>query len=98
MGGLHEENVNFRLVASIRPDIEDRVGRRSFLPDLYYRLKFLSLEIPPLREKVEDVEPLVTFFNEKHFRETGIRKTFLMRTIRQLEKYKWPGNVGELDG
>jgi DNA-binding NtrC family response regulator len=98
VGGLREEPVNFRLVASTWPDIEDRVADGTFTSDLYYRLKFLSIEIPALRERPEDVESLVAHFSERHFRETGGRKQFLMRTIRQLEQHSWPGNVGELDG
>lgn len=98
VGGLREESVEFRLVASSWPDIEERVANQTVLKDLYYRLKFLCIEIPPLRERPEDVEPLIHFFCEKHFKETGVRKEFLKRTIRWLEKYPWPGNVGELDG
>jgi DNA-binding NtrC family response regulator len=98
VGGVREESVEFRLVASSWPNIEERVAKGTFLPDLYYRLKFLCIEIPPLRERPEDIEPLVHFFCEKHFKETGQRKEFLKRTIRRLEKYSWPGNVGELDG
>lgn len=98
VGGLREESVEFRLVASSWPNIEERVANGSFLPDLYYRLKFLGVEIPPLRERPEDIEPLVIHFCEKHFKETRERKVFLTRTIRRLENYNWPGNVGELDG
>jgi len=98
VGGLREEPVSFRLVASTWPDIEDRVADGTFTADLYYRLKFLSVEIPALRERPEDIEPLVTHFCERHFRETGECKQFLMRTIRQFEQHGWPGNVGELDG
>lgn len=98
VGGLQEEPVEFRLVASTWPNIEERVNEGTFLSDLYYRLKFLTIEIPPLRERPEDIEPLVMHLCEKHFQETHVRKQFLMRTIRYLEKHKWPGNVGELDG
>lgn len=98
VGGLLEESVNFRLVASCWPDIEERVAKGTFLPDLYYRLKFLSVEIPPLRERPEDIEPLIVHFTKKHQKETGERKSFLQKALRQLEKYAWPGNVGELDG
>ena len=98
VGGLKEEDVDFRLVASSWPNIEERVANGSVLPDLYYRLKFLTIEIPPLRERPEDIAPLVAHYCQKHFQETGIRKQFLMRTVRYLEQYSWPGNVGELDG
>ncbi len=98
LGGLKEEDVDFRLVASSWPNIEEKVAEGSFLPDLYFRLKFLTIEIPPLRERPEDIEPLVTHFCEKHFKETGVRKHVLVRALRHLENFNWPGNVGELDG
>jgi DNA-binding NtrC family response regulator len=97
-GALKEEKVDFNLVVSSWPDIEDRVTDGTFLPDLYYRLRYLVVEIPPLRDRLEDIEPLVAHFCEKHFQETGVRKDFLMRTIRKMEKHIWPGNVGDLDG
>jgi DNA-binding NtrC family response regulator len=98
VGGLREENVDFRLVAASWPDIEKRVKEGTFLPDLFYRLKFFTVEIPPLRERPEDIEPLVLHFCDKHFQETGIQKKFLSRTLRKLEQLAWRGNVGELDG
>ncbi len=98
LGGLKEEDVDFRLVASSWPNIEERVAKGTFLPDLYFRLKYLTIEIPPLRERPEDIEPLIVHYCEKHFREMGVRKQFLVRALRHLERYEWPGNVGELDG
>ena len=98
VGGQQEIDVHFRLIVATRPDIETRVSQGTFQPDLYYRIKFLSIEIPPLRERIEDIEPLIHYFCEKHNKETGEKKVFLARTIRQMEKYHWPGNVGELDG
>jgi two-component system, NtrC family, response regulator PilR len=98
LGGIREEPVDFRLIVSAWPDIEQRSKDGTFLPDLYYRLKFLCIEVPALRERVEDIEPLVHFFCEKHLKETGERKTVLQSAIRNLEAYNWPGNIGELDG
>lgn len=98
VGGNNEEPVDFRLVASSWPDIEARVANGTLLPDLYYRIKFLCIEVPPLRERPEDIEPMVTLFCDRYFQETGARKHFLVRTLRRLEQHSWPGNVGELDG
>jgi DNA-binding NtrC family response regulator len=50
-----------------------------------------------LRERTEDIESLVKFFCEKYFKETGRKKSFLMSTIRKMQKYPWPGNVRELE-
>lgn len=99
VGGLREEDVDFRLIASTWPNIEERVANGTFSRDLYFRLKFLTILIPPLRERPDDIEPLVLNFAEKHFNETGVRKQFLARTMRYFEKHGWSGgNVGELDG
>lgn len=98
VGAQQETEVSFRLIAASRPDLQARVDDGRFLSDLYYRLKFLGVEIPPLRERPEDIAPLVAHFCQKHFQETGQKKTFLQRAIRCLEKHAWPGNVGELDG
>ncbi len=98
VGGTSEEAVDFKLVVSSWPDIEKRVENGSVLPDLYYRINFLCIGIPALRERPEDIEPLVAHFSERYFQDTGVRKHFLVRTIRHLEKFDWPGNVGELDG
>ncbi|MBI2712760.1 MAG: sigma-54-dependent Fis family transcriptional regulator [Bdellovibrio sp.] len=98
VGGLKEEPVDFRLVASSWPDVERRIANGTLLPDLYYRIKYLTIEISPLKSRPEDIEPLINHYCQKHFLETGIRKQFLMRTVRRLEQYSWPGNVGELDG
>jgi DNA-binding NtrC family response regulator len=98
VGAQKEEEVNFRAVASTWPDIEEKVKKGTFLPDLYYRLNGLTIKIPPLRERPEDIEPLVLHFCQKHFKMTGVSKSFLKRTIRILEKQDWPGNVGQLAG
>lgn len=98
LGAVREEDVDFRLIVATKPEIEEWVKEGKFLPDLYYRFKFLCIDVPSLRERLEDIAPLVMHFCEKHFQETGEKKTFLMHTIRALEQYNWPGNVGELEG
>jgi DNA-binding NtrC family response regulator len=98
VGAVQEEAVTFKLIASSWPDIEERVANKTFLPDLYYRIRFLTVSIPPLRERPEDIAPLVDLFCQRYFKETGLKRRFLDRTIRYFEEYAWPGNVGELDG
>jgi DNA-binding NtrC family response regulator len=98
VGATQEIEVNFRLIAATKPDIEKRVKAGTFMEDLYFRLRFHTITVPPLRERPEDIEPLVAHFCRKYFEETGQKKTFLMRTIRLLEGYEWPGNVRDLEG
>jgi two-component system response regulator PilR (NtrC family) len=88
---------SFRLIAAAKPDLKERVSDKIFKGDLYYRLCGFTIEIPPLRERTEDIESLVKFFCEKYFKETGRKKSFLMSTIRKMQKYPWPGNVRELE-
>lgn len=97
VSGVREEVSDFRLITSSWPNIDEKVKEGSILQDFYYRIKQLTIEIPPLRQRPEDIEPLITHFCEKHFKETGVRKQFLVRTVRALEKYSWPGNVAELE-
>jgi DNA-binding NtrC family response regulator len=67
------------------------------LPDLFERLNVLTLRIPPLRERPEDIEPLVVHFCRLYEQETGEKRSFLKRTLRYLESYAWPRNVRELE-
>ncbi len=97
VGGTKEVEVDFRLIGAAKPDILERCDRGEFLTDLYHRISVLNLTIPPLRERVEDIEPLVSFFCRKFERETGEAKHFLLRTIKYFEAYHWPGNVRELE-
>ncbi|MGZ4857796.1 MAG: AAA-type ATPase lid domain-containing protein, partial [Methanobacteriaceae archaeon] len=69
-----------------------------FLPDLYYRLKFLTVDVPSLRERPEDIGLLVEHF-ARRFQKTSDKKVlFRAKVIRIFEKYEWRGNVGELEG
>jgi DNA-binding NtrC family response regulator len=99
MGSNKDEySVDFNIIAATKPDIEERVKSGEFLADLYYRLKFVTINLSPLRERPEDIEPLILNFCQKYFEETGEKKTFRMKTVKMLERYEWPGNIGELEG
>ncbi len=98
VGGAAETAVDFRIITGTQPQITELVKEGKFLQDLYFRLKYLTLEVPPLRERPEDIGPLVSYFCEKFNEKNNAKKQFLMSTIRILEKYDWPGNVRELDG
>lgn len=96
VGGNQEEELDFRILASSWPNINEMMDQNKILRDFYHRVSHLIINVPPLRERPEDIEPLVAMFCEKHFKETGVRKYFLARTIRLLEQHSWPGNVAEL--
>ena len=97
VGSNTEVDVSCRIIAAAKPEIREMYKDGRFLPDLYYRLMF-QIDVPPLRERKEDIELLVDHFCRLHEKETGIKKYFRQRTIRYLEEYHWPGNVGELSG
>ncbi len=90
--------VDIRVLAATNADIHAMVADNKFRPDLYYRLKTLEIHIPPLRERTEDIEPLMSFFIDKmlgdHYRPRDI---FDDELITLYYKYPWPGNVRELE-
>jgi DNA-binding NtrC family response regulator len=97
VGGIKEYPVQFRLVSAAKPDLEKMVEAGEFLPDLYHRLNVLSINLPPLRERPEDIEPLVSYFCRKFCETSGISRTFRRSALKFLENYPWPGNVRELE-
>jgi DNA-binding NtrC family response regulator len=97
VGGRDEYGVNFRIVAAAQPDVEQRVADGRFQEDLFNRINVLRIDIPPLRERPEDIEPLVRHFCNLHFEKTGERKFFLAETIRCFERHDWVGNVRVLE-
>jgi len=97
VGSNREYKLTFRLVAAAKMELEAMVESGQFLPDLYERLNVLKIEVPPLRERPEDIEPLVAYFCEQYMKESGEERSFLSRTVKYFEKYSWPRNVRELE-
>ncbi len=97
VGGRHVIKVNFRLLAATNRNIEEEVGAGRFREDLYYRLNVVRLEVPPLRERCEDILPLFQSFLRRFAAEQGLAPPALTGEIeRRLLDYPWPGNVREL--
>jgi len=97
VGGVRDIQVNVRVIAASNRDLERAVREGHFRQDLYYRLAIISVFIPPLRERKEDILPLVDFFIEHYNRK--FRKSIRGisdETRRLLVNYDWPGNVREL--
>jgi len=97
VGGVEPIKVNFRLVAATNKNLEEMVRQKKFREDLYYRLHIVPIVIPSLRERVEDIAPLVFHFFSALNRKYGMNKTFLPGVIKRLENHLWPGNVRELE-
>jgi DNA-binding NtrC family response regulator len=97
VGGNKTISVDVRIVAATNKKLEDQVKERKFREDLYYRLNVVNINIPPLRSRREDIEPLSRYFLEKYATETGRKISDLApRALSCLLAYDWPGNVREL--
>lgn len=98
LGGSKGERLDVRVIAATNANLKRAVDERSFRADLYYRLNVVPLEAPPLRERPEDVEPLVRHFVSQVCQREGLRpKGISSATIRELAGQPWPGNVRELE-
>jgi DNA-binding NtrC family response regulator len=97
VGGNKTISVDVRIVAATNKKLEEQVKDGKFREDLYYRLNVVNINVPPLRSRREDVEPLSRFFLEKYTAETGKKITDLSpRALSCLLAHDWPGNVREL--
>jgi two-component system, NtrC family, response regulator AtoC len=97
VGGSELIDVDFRLIAATNRDLEKEVADGRFREDLYYRLKVVTLRIPPLRERPSDVPPLLEHFLVQFCQEHGKPpKTLSAEALELLSRYSWPGNVREL--
>lgn len=97
VGGHKKINLDIRIIAATNEDIEEEVKNGRFREDLYYRLNVITLDIPPLRERIDDIpilcEELLDYL-AKEFNSS--RKTVDKKTIQIMKSYHWPGNVREL--
>jgi formate hydrogenlyase transcriptional activator len=97
LGSPRTHKVNVRLVAATNRDLAAEVRSGKFREDLYYRLKVFPIDIPPLRERIEDIPLLVFAFMEEFSSRMGKKITKLPRkTMETLQRYSWPGNIREL--
>jgi len=98
VGGEETIEVDVRLVAATHRDLARAVAEGRFREDLYYRLAIVPLTVPPLRERLDDVEPLARHFLEKHAARMGRTLAGLDRdAVVALRRHAWPGNVRELE-
>jgi DNA-binding NtrC family response regulator len=97
LGGTTDVRVNIRVIAATNRDLESAIKNQVFRADLYYRLKVVPIQIPPLRERPDDIAPLAEYFIERLSRELKRDPVaFTVAALRILEAYSWPGNVREL--
>lgn len=96
IGGTKEIKVDFRLITASNRNLEKFAEQGMFRKDLYYRLNVIQIQIPPLKERKEDIIPLVEHFIAKSNEKYGLCKTFHPHALEALLNYSWPGNVREL--
>jgi len=98
VGGTENIPINIRVIAATNRDLKEEVQKRNFREDLYYRLNVLTIEIPPLRTRPEDIEMLAAFFLRKYEEKLGKKNvSFSVEAVELLMQYHWPGNVRELE-
>lgn len=98
LGGRDVIKVDVRIIAATNKDIEKEMQKGGFREDLYYRLKVVTLELPPLRERKEDIPALTDFFIRKYNQEFGKRiKSSENSAMKALAEYHWPGNIRQLE-
>lgn len=97
LGSTKEQKVDVRIIAASNRDLPEAIESGVFREDLYYRLKVVAVQLPPLRERREDIPLLARTFLQRAIEEHGLRTlSFNAEALRALSAHDWPGNVREL--
>ena len=98
VGGNEEINVDVRIIAATNRNLKTMVTQGTFREDLYYRLNVVTIDLPPLKDRMEDILPLAEHFLKKYAEENNKRiKNFSDDVVEFMLNYSWPGNVRELE-
>lgn len=98
LGGKDPIKIDVRIITATNKDLEKEMVKGNFREDLYYRLRVVTIELPPLRERKGDIPELADFFMKKYNQEFGRRlKGIDSSAIRELTEYSWPGNIRQLE-
>ena len=97
IGGEEPITVDVRLITATNKEVEQEIQAKRFREDLYYRINVIPIHVPPLRERLEDIDDLADYFMEKYNHPPGSPPKRLTReTVDELKSYQWPGNIREL--
>jgi transcriptional regulator with GAF, ATPase, and Fis domain len=97
VGGTGPIRTNVRVIAATNRDLQAAIAENKFRSDLFYRLNVFPIEVPPLRERREDIPMLVEYFVDRYARKTGKRiRSVNKQSLELLQSYPWPGNIREL--
>lgn len=98
IGGKNKKSIDVRIIAATNVDLMESVAKKEFRDDLYYRLNVLTIEIPPLRERMEDLDGMVEIFLSSQNKKLNKNvKGISPEALQLLKEYHWPGNVRELE-
>ena len=97
VGGESEINVNVRVIAATNKNLKEEIQKGNFREDLYHRLSVIIINVPPLRDRLDDIPELIEYFVQNISNEMGkAAPTFTQDAIEELQKYRWTGNIREL--
>ena len=98
VGSLQAQKINVRFVAATNRNLEEDIKEGDFREDLYFRLNGMSFQIPPLRERPGEIEPLAMMFIDKAAKELAMKKApqLSVAALKLMKNYSWPGNIREL--
>lgn len=96
VGALKSKHVDVRIISATNENLKEFIKENKFREDLYYRLRVIELFMPPLRERVDAIEPLAKYFLDKYNAKFGTCKSITAAAIGALRDYNWPGNIREL--
>ncbi|MFZ5652648.1 MAG: sigma-54 interaction domain-containing protein [Bacillota bacterium] len=97
VGETRPRRIDVRVIASTNKNLAEEVQKGKFRGDLYFRLNVVPINIPPLRERTEDIIPLVALFSQRLQEKYGASKIFRAEVLNRFLAYQWPGNVRELE-
>ena len=97
VGGESEISVNVRVIAATNKNLKEEIQKGNFREDLYHRLSVIIINVPPLRDRIDDIPELIEYFVNNISSEMGkAAPTFTQDAIEELQKYRWTGNIREL--
>ncbi|MFZ0051216.1 MAG: sigma-54 dependent transcriptional regulator [Desulfobaccales bacterium] len=98
VGGTVPLHSDFRVIAATHQDLQESISKKTFRQDLYYRLNVIHLQVPPLRERPEDIPLLAQYFLRRYATETNKKMDSIHpEALEAMRRYSWPGNVRELE-
>jgi transcriptional regulator with PAS, ATPase and Fis domain len=96
LGGVHSKKIECMIIAATNKDLDSLVQKGKFRKDLFYRLNTFTIEIPPLKDRPDDIFELIQYFLNKFSKEYKLRRKINSESMEKLQHYSYPGNVREL--